>query len=99
MFFLSLCCQCPFPRWESQSTSPPYSALQLHSGLWICYRGSSDSNLVLLLVFLRPIVTAIRTSAFSFAGALNVLLYIITLVAKAICVPAHLAASGSPRSK
>ena len=95
MFFLSLCCQCPFPRWESQSTSPPYSALQLHSGLWICYRGSSDSNLVLLLVFLRPIVTAIRTSAFSFAGALNVLLYLITLVAKAICVPAHLALSGS----
>ena len=23
MFFLSLCCQHPFPRWESQSTSPP----------------------------------------------------------------------------
>ena len=22
-FFLSHCCQCPFPHWESQSTSPP----------------------------------------------------------------------------
>ena len=21
--FLSLCCQCPFPRWDSQSPSPP----------------------------------------------------------------------------
>ena len=26
MFFLSHCCQSPFPHWESQLTSPPYDA-------------------------------------------------------------------------
>ena len=48
-FFLSHCCQCPFPRWESQFTSPPQVALQHCVGLWTCYEGSLDSNLVLLL--------------------------------------------------
>jgi len=36
----------------------------------------SDSNLVLLLLFLPSRSTSIKTSAFSFAGALNALLYI-----------------------
>ena len=48
MFFLSHCCQCPFRRWESQFTSPPQVALQHCVGLWTCYEGSLDSNLVLL---------------------------------------------------
>ena len=49
MFFLSHCCQSPFPLWESQSTSPPQDALQHCADLCYCYGGSSDSNLVLLL--------------------------------------------------
>ena len=51
MFFLSLCCQSPFPRRESQSTSPPRmpSDTELVSALlW----GSWDSNLALLLCLL-----------------------------------------------
>ena len=49
MFFLSHCCQSPFPRWESQSTCPPQDALQHCADLWTRCGGSSDSNLVLLL--------------------------------------------------
>ena len=49
MFFLSPCCQSPFPRWESQSASPPQDALQHCADLWPCCKGISDSNLVLLL--------------------------------------------------
>ena len=76
MFFLSHCCLSPFPCWESQSTSPLQDALQHCAELWICCRGSSDSNLILLLCFLPPMSTVIRTSVFSFVGALNDLLYI-----------------------
>ena len=52
MYFLSLCCQSPFPRRESQSTSPPQDALQHCADLWTCCGGCSDSNLVLLLCVL-----------------------------------------------
>ena len=69
MFFLSHCCQSPFPRWESQSTSPPCmpSNTVLISGpavgaaqILICSYSS---------VFLPPMSTAISTNAFSFVGA------------------------------
>ena len=50
--FLSHCCQSPFPRWESQSTSPPKDALQHCADIQTCCGGSSDSNLVLLLCVL-----------------------------------------------
>ena len=71
MFFLSHCCQSPFPHWESQSTSAPRmpSDTVLISGpavgaaqtlIWSC---SS--------VFLPPMSTAIRTNAPSFVGALG----------------------------
>ena len=46
------------------------------AGLWTCCGGSSDSNLVLRLCVLACNSTAIRTSAFSFVGALSGLLYI-----------------------
>ena len=52
MFFLSHCCSSPFPRWESQSISPPSDALQPWADLWTCCGGSSDSNLVLHLCVL-----------------------------------------------
>ena len=76
MFFLSHCCKSPFPHWESEPTSHPYDTLQHCADLWTFCGGSSDSNLVLLLVFLLPMATAIRTSVLSFGGALNDLLYI-----------------------
>ena len=34
MLFLSHCCQSPFPRWESQSTSPPQDYFQHCAGIW-----------------------------------------------------------------
>ena len=46
-FFLSHCCQSPFPHWESQSASPPQDVFQHCADLWTYCRGSSDSNLVL----------------------------------------------------
>ena len=64
MFFLSHCCQSPFPCWESQSVSPPQDALQHFADLWTYYVGSSDSNLVLFLCVLAPMFTAIRTRVF-----------------------------------
>ena len=76
MFFLSHCHQGPCPCWESQSTSPPQDAFQHCAGLWTCCGGSSDSNLVLLLCVLASMSTAVRTSAFSFVGALDCLLHI-----------------------
>ena len=71
MFFSSHCCQSPFARWESQSTSPPWDALQHCAGLWTCCGGSSDSNLVLLLCVVASMCPAIRTSASSLVGALS----------------------------
>ena len=76
MFFLSHCCQSPFPRWESQSTSPPWmpSNNVLISGPAV---GAAQSLIWSYpCVFLPPMSAAIRTSAFSFVGVLNDLLYI-----------------------
>ena len=76
MFFLSHCCQSPFPGWGHSPPPLPRmpSDTVLISGpavgaaqilIWFC---SS--------VFLPPVSTANRTSAFSFVGALNDLSYI-----------------------
>ena len=75
MFFLSHCCQSPFPRWESQSTSPPCMPSNT-----VLISGPAVGAAQILIwsyscVFLPPMSTAIRTSA-SFVGALNGLLYI-----------------------
>ena len=72
MFFLSHCCQSPFPCWESQSTHLPRMPSNT-ADLWTCCGGSSDSNLVLLLCVLAS--TAIRASVFSF-GELSMAFYI-----------------------
>ena len=71
MFFLSHCCQSPFPCWESQPTllpgmpsntvlisGPAVGAAQVLIGSYSC-------------VFLPPMSTATRASAFSSVGALN----------------------------
>ena len=60
VFCLSHCCQCPFHRWESQSTSPSWGAFQHCAGLWACCGGNSDSNLVLLLCVLASNVHSYR---------------------------------------
>ena len=71
MFFLSHCCQSPFPHWESQSSSPltsltdPWPVVGA-AQILICFHSC---------VFLPP-VTSIRTSMFSFVGVLSVFLYI-----------------------
>ena len=75
MFFLSHCCQSPFQCWESQSTLPPYDALQHCADLW-----TMEAAQILIwsysCVFLPSVSTAIRTSVFSFVGAVSDLLYI-----------------------
>ena len=76
MFFLSHCCQSPFPHWESQSTSPPYDALQHYADLQTCCGVAQILIWSYSCVFLPPGSTAIRASVFSFVGALSVLLYI-----------------------
>ena len=75
MFFLSPCCQSPFPHWVTIHlpslgcpptlliSGPAVVAAQILIWSYSC-------------VSLPPMSTAIRTSAFSFVGALNVLLYI-----------------------
>ena len=52
MFFLSHCCQSPFPRWELQSTSNPQDFPQHCADFWTCCGASSDYNLFLLLCVL-----------------------------------------------
>ena len=69
MFFLSHCCQSPFPRWESLSTSSPYNALQHCSDLWPWCGGSSDSNLVLLLCVLTSKVHSYQNQCVFFCGS------------------------------
>lgn len=69
MFFLSHCCQSPFPCWESLSTSSPYSALQHCTDLWTCCWGSSDSNLVLLLCILTSNVHNYQNQCVFFCGS------------------------------
>ena len=76
MFFLSHCCQSPLLCWESQSISPPQDALQHFADLWSCCGAAQSLILSYFCVFLPPMSTAIRTSAFSFAGAFSDLLYI-----------------------
>jgi len=76
MFFLSHCCQSPslaeshnlphLPRMPSNAvliSGPAVGAAQILIWSYFC-------------VFLSPVSTAIRTSEFSFVGALNDLLYI-----------------------
>ena len=76
MFFLSHCCQSPFSHW---SHSPPHfprmsSNTVLISGPAV---GAAQSLIwTYSCVFLLPMSTAIRTSAFSFVEALSDLLYI-----------------------
>ena len=69
MFFLSDCCQGPFPRWESQPTSPPQDDLQHCAALWTCCGGSSDSNLVLLLCILASNVHSYQNECIFFCGS------------------------------
>ena len=64
------------PCWESQSTLPPWDALQ-HCAI----SGHAMEAPQMLIwcyfcVFLPPMSTAIKTTAFSFVGALNDPLYI-----------------------
>ena len=76
MFFLSLCCQCPFPRWESQST---YLSRMLSNTVLISGPAVGTAQILIWsysCVFLPPMSTAIRNTVFSFVGALNVFLYI-----------------------
>ena len=73
--FLSLCCQSPFPRWESQST---YLSRMLSNTVLISGPAVGTAQILIWsysCVFLPPMSTAIKTSAFSFVGALNGLLY------------------------
>ena len=53
MFFMSHCCQRPFPTLEiTVPLTSPHDAIQHCTDLWPCCGGSSDSNLVLLLCVL-----------------------------------------------
>ena len=75
MFFLSHCCQSPFTR----SHSPPY--LPRMPSNTVVISGPAVGAVQILIrsyssVFLLPMSTVIRTSAFSFWGAPNGLLYI-----------------------
>jgi len=76
MFFWSHCSQSPFPHWESQSTSPLLDALQHCADLGPAVGAAQILIWSYSSVFLPPMSTAIRTSVFSFVGALNDLLYI-----------------------
>jgi len=64
MFFLRHCCQSPFPLWESQSTSPPCDS---SNTVLICGPVVGAAQILIWsysCVFLSPMSTAIRTSAF-----------------------------------
>ena len=76
MFFLESLLSESFPSLESLSTSSPYNALQHCADLWTCYGEAQILIWSYSCVFLPPMSTAIRTSAFSFVGALSALLYI-----------------------
>ena len=73
---MNLSCKHLFPCCESQSTLPPWDALQYRAGLWTCCGESSDSNMVHSCVFLPLMSTSASVSAFSFSGSLIVLLCI-----------------------
>ena len=72
--FLEPCCQSPFPCWESQ---PPYHP-RMPSNTVLISGPAVEANQILIwpysCVFLPPMSTAIRASAFFFVGALNDLL-------------------------
>ena len=75
MFFLSHCCQSPF----TGSHSPPYLPRMPSNTVLISGPAVEAAQILIWsysCVFLPPMPTAVRTSAFSFVGALNVLLYI-----------------------
>ena len=65
-----------YPRWESQSPSPP----RMPSDTVLASGPAVGAAQILIwsysCVFLLPVSTAIRASAFSFVGVLSVLLYI-----------------------
>ena len=63
-FFLIHCCQRPFLRWESQSTSFPQDVLQHCAGLWPFHGSSSDYNLVLHLCVLASQVHSYQSQCF-----------------------------------
>ena len=69
MFFLSHCCQSTFLSWKSQSTLPPYDALQHCADLWTCCGGSSDSNLFLLLCVLVSNVHSYQSQCVFFCAS------------------------------
>ena len=76
MFLLSHCCQSPSPRWESKSPSPP----RMPSDTVLISGPAVGAAQILIwfysCVFLPPVSTDIRASAFSSEGAVNVLSYI-----------------------
>ena len=75
MFFLSHCCQSPF----TGSHSPPYLPRMPSNTVLISGLAVGAAQILIWSyssVFLPPRSTAIRTSAFSFVGALNDLSYI-----------------------
>ena len=76
MFFLSHCCQSPS---LTGSNSPPHLPRMSSNTVLISGPAVGASQILIWsysYIFLPPISTAIRTSAFSFVGALNDLLYI-----------------------
>ena len=76
MFFFSHCCQSPF---LIGSHSPPHLPRMPSNTVLIFGPDAGASQLLIWFysyVFLPPMSTAIRTSVFSFVGALNDLLYI-----------------------
>ena len=68
MFFLSPCCQDPFPHWESHYLTSLGCPPTLYWSLDLIWSYAC--------MFLLSMSTAIRASVFSFVGALNGLLYI-----------------------
>ena len=76
MFFLSHCCQSPS---LAGSHSPPHLPRMLANTVLISGPAVGAAQILVWSYFcvcLPPVSTAIRTSAFSFVGALNVLLCI-----------------------
>ena len=76
MFFLSHCCPSLFACW---SHSPSHLPRMLPNTVLISGPAVGAAQILIWsysCVFLPPMSTAIRTSAFSFVGALNALLCI-----------------------
>ena len=76
MFSLSHCCQSPFPRWGH---NPPHLPRMRSNTVLISGPAVGAAQILIWsysCVFLPSVSTAIRTSAFSFVGALSDLLCI-----------------------